>query len=85
MTGGSLANSEKARTRRSSDSISLDDDLHGLIHEGAIGGGCRASISSTVSRIGVSEFFTSCAVLRASDCQLAICVRWTSRSRLCCS
>ena len=37
--------------------------------------GWRASISSTVSRMGVSEFFNSCAVLRASDCQLDICVR----------
>ena len=59
-----------------------DDDLNGLIHERALRrGGCRACISSTVSRIGVSEFFSSCAVLRASDCQLAMRVRWTSRSR----
>ena len=34
--------------------------------------GCRAWISSTVNRIGVSEFLTSWAVLRASVCQLAI-------------
>src|SRR5205814_1818904 len=36
---------------------------------------CRDSISSTVRRIGVSEFFTSCAIFRASVCQLASCVR----------
>ena len=30
-------NSENARTRRSSESISLDDDLRGLIDEGAVG------------------------------------------------
>ena len=35
----------------------------------------RACISSTVRRIGVNEFFSSCAVLRASDCQLAMRVR----------
>ena len=58
-----------------------DDDLNGLIHERALETGCRACISSTVSRIGVSEFFSSCAVLRASDCQLAMRVRCTSRSR----
>ena len=52
------------------------DDLRGLSMNGAIGrAGCRASISSTVRRIGVSEFFTSWAIFRASVCQLAICVR----------
>ncbi len=61
-----------------------DHDLDRLVHERAarIRAGCRACISSTVSRIGVSEFFSSCAVLRASDCQLAMRVRCTSRSRL---
>ena len=36
-TGGSLANSENARTRRSSDSISLTTICDGLIHERALG------------------------------------------------
>ena len=53
-----------------------DDDLRGLLHERPVGRAAGApAISSTVSRIGVSEFFSSCAVLRASDCQLDICVR----------
>ena len=75
-TSGSVANSEKARTLRSSVSISLTTMWTAFaMNVRSTPSGCRASISSTVSRIGVSEFFSSCAVLRASDCQLAICVR----------
>ncbi len=39
LTGGSLANSENARTRPSSDLDFGDDNLRGLLHEGAVGGG----------------------------------------------
>ena len=75
-TSGSVAKSEKARTLRSSVSISLTTmwTAFAMNVRSAVSG-WRASISSTVSRIGVSEFFSSCAVFRASDCQLAICVR----------
>ena len=75
LTGGSLANSENARTRRSSVSISLITICAASCMNARSLCGCRASISSTVSRIGVSEFFSSCAVLRASVSQLDICVR----------
>ena len=48
-----------------------------------IGRSLRLMISSIVSRIGVSEFLTSCAILRARACQLARRVTWIRRSRAC--
>ena len=60
--------------RRSSDSISSTTMPAACSRNARSGLGARATISSTVSRIGVSEFLTSCAVLRANTCQLASCV-----------
>ena len=57
--GGSLENSEKARTRRSSDSISLTTICTAWSMKTRSVGGCLACISSTVSRMGVSEFLSS--------------------------
>ncbi len=53
------------------------DDRGGLIQKGPLvaPSSPRATISSTVSRMGVREFFTSWAILRANTCQLASCVR----------
>ena len=74
-TAGSAEKSENARTRRSSASISSTTIFAACVMNCRSDSGCRARISSTVSRIGVREFFSSCAILRASVCQLAICVR----------
>ena len=73
--GGSAANSENARMRRSRFSTSSTMIRAACSTKGPPPPACRAMISSIVSRIGVSEFFNSCAIFRASTCQLASCVR----------
>ena len=79
-TGGSAANSDERANAPFERADLVDHDLRGLLEEAWSRSARRATISSTVRRIGVSEFFTSWAILRASVCQLDSRVTWTSFS-----
>ena len=86
QTGGSAENSENARTRRSrlttsSTTICAACSIKARRRTRT----AAAAISSMVRRMGVSEFFTSCAILRARLCQLSRRVTYTRRSCDCLS